>query len=155
MTDVCIQPVDPASPAVAELFALTEAYQLALYPPESVHMAPPTAFSQPGAVFLGAFVGDRLMGCGGYIDHGDYGELKRMFVRSEARGLGIGYRLLTALEAHAVTAGLPLLRLETGIHQPEAIRLYERAGYIRRGPFGDYDDDPLSVFMEKRLDPAR
>jgi putative acetyltransferase len=40
--------------------------------------------------------------------------------------------------------------LETGIRQPEALGLYERLGFVRRGPFGDYAEDPLSVFMEKR-----
>jgi putative acetyltransferase len=43
------------------------------------------------------------------------------------------------------------LKLETGIHQPEAIALYERFGFVRCGPFGDYQPDPLSVFMDKRL----
>jgi putative acetyltransferase len=41
--------------------------------------------------------------------------------------------------------------LETGPDQPEALGLYERYGFARRGPYGDYPDDPLSVFMEKRL----
>jgi len=43
------------------------------------------------------------------------------------------------------------MMLETGISQPEALGLYERSGYVRRGPYGDYPDDPLSVFMHKRL----
>jgi putative acetyltransferase len=46
--------------------------------------------------------------------------------------------------------GRHILRLEAGIHQPEALGLYEALGYVRRGPFGDYGDDPVSVFMEKR-----
>ena len=74
-----------------------------------------------------------------------------MFVRPQARGLGIGRRLLAALEAHAVAAGLTVLRLETGVSQPEALGLYEGTGYKRRGPFGSYTADPLSVFMEKWL----
>jgi putative acetyltransferase len=41
--------------------------------------------------------------------------------------------------------------LETGPYQHQALGLYERLGYARRGPYGDYRDDPLSVFMEKRL----
>jgi putative acetyltransferase len=44
-----------------------------------------------------------------------------------------------------------MLRLETGIKQDAAIHLYENAGFRRRGPFGSYRDDPLSVFMEKPL----
>jgi putative acetyltransferase len=47
--------------------------------------------------------------------------------------------------------GCRVLRLETGPYQPDAIGLYERCGFARRGPFGAYADDPLSVFMEKTL----
>ena len=42
-----------------------------------------------------------------------------------------------------------LLRLETGVLQPEALGLYRKLGYRERGPFGAYAADPLSVFMEK------
>lgn len=55
------------------------------------------------------------------------------------------------LESRARAAGFTVARLEPGISQPEALGLYARAGYRRRGPFGDYADDPLSVFMEKAL----
>ena len=51
------------------------------------------------------------------------------------------------LLAHGVTVA----RLETGIRQPEALALYERCGYARIAPFGDYREDPLSVFLEKWL----
>ena len=47
--------------------------------------------------------------------------------------------------------GVTLARLETGIRQPEALGLYRRLGYLERGRFGAYLEDPLSVFMEKRL----
>jgi putative acetyltransferase len=72
----------------------------------------------------------------------------------EARGRGIGERLLAALEEHARSDGIPMLRGESGVHQPAALRVCERAGFVRCGPFGDYPDDPLSVFMEKQLGPA-
>jgi putative acetyltransferase len=151
--EVRVAPVDPTSPAAAELIAALDAYQLALYPAESVHLIPADCLRSDGVTFLGAFLGDRLIGCGAYVNHGgEYAELKRMFVRPEARGLGVGRRLLGALEDHARSMGLTLIRLETGVSQPEALRLYERGGYARRGRFGDYPDDPLSVFMEKRLD---
>ncbi len=48
-------------------------------------------------------------------------------------------------------SGVHSLKLETGIHQPEAIGLYERFGFVRCEPFGDYAPDPLSLFMEKPL----
>ena len=51
----------------------------------------------------------------------------------------------------AVARGCRLLQLETGPFQPEALGLYARCGYTRCGPFGDYADDPLSVFMAKRV----
>lgn len=151
MTTLSIRPVDPTSPAVAELVAVLDALQTALYPPASVHSLPLYLLKRDNAEFLGAYLGDRLVGCGGYINYGEFGELKRMIVDPAARGQGIGRQLLEALEANALAAGLTKLRLETGIAQPEALRLYQRSGYKRRGPFGEYREDPLSVFMEKRL----
>ncbi len=91
------------------------------------------------------------MGCGALRVMADYGEIKRMFVRPEARGLKIGRRILDVLETTARSERLACLRLETGIHQPEAIGLYRAAGFIERGPYGGYAPDPLSLFMEKRL----
>jgi ribosomal protein S18 acetylase RimI-like enzyme len=56
--------------------------------------------------------------------------------------------MLNHLAAHARQHGIVLLRLETGIYQSEAIGLYERFGFRRIGPFGSYQDDPLSAFYE-------
>ena len=55
------------------------------------------------------------------------------------------------LESHLIKQAVTYARLETGIHQKEAIKLYERLGYYRIDPFGEYKVDPLSVFMEKKL----
>ena len=71
-----------------------------------------------------------------------------------ARGQGFARKLLTALERHAGDAGYSLVKLETGIHQTEALRLFESNGYVRTTRYGQYPEDPLSVFMEKRLSPA-
>ena len=60
-------------------------------------------------------------------------------------------RAIDALEREAVRAGRPLLRLETGVRQQAAVQLYERMGFERCGPFGDYRADPFSIFMEKLL----
>ena len=73
-----------------------------------------------------------------------------MFVLPEALGRGIGRAILAAIEA-ALPAHVAALRLETGVKQEAAVRLYEAAGFRRRGPFGSYRDDPLSIFMEKPL----
>ena len=74
-----------------------------------------------------------------------------MFVRPTARGRGVAQRILAFLESSARERGQALMRLETGVSQPEALRFYLRAGYARRGPFGDFGPDPLSIFMEKPL----
>jgi putative acetyltransferase len=90
-------------------------------------------------------------GCGGilFVDN-EYGEIKRMYVRPEFRGQGLGRRILEHLTRHATSRGITLLRLETGIHQLEAITLYERQGFRRIPPFGPYTDDPQTLCYEKR-----
>ncbi len=152
MNEIRIEPVDPTLPAIVDLLAELDEYQLALYPPGSLNLTPAEILRQRGAFMLGATMGGRLVGCGCYVRHADgWGELKRMYVRAEARGHGVGRRILEALETHARAAGVLSLRLETGVHQPIAIALYERAGYMRRGIYGDYAEDPLGVYMEKWL----
>jgi putative acetyltransferase len=91
------------------------------------------------------------IGCAALVNRDGYGEIKRMFVDEAKRGLGTGRKLLEHIAMFAAMAAVRELKLETGIHQPEAIALYERFGFVRCGPFGDYQPDPLSVFMEKRL----
>ncbi len=93
-------------------------------------------------------------GCGGVkLFDSEYGEIKRMFVRPQFRGLGLAKMILTHLEEYAQSQGVNLMRLETGIYQTEAIRLYERFGYYRIPPFGNYWDDPVSLCYEKKLTP--
>jgi putative acetyltransferase len=91
------------------------------------------------------------LGCGAFqLHHDGSAELKSMFVAPQARRRGIGRKVLEVIEA-AVRGRASALRLETGVKQLTAIGLYEAAGFRRRGPFGSYRDDPLSVFMEKPL----
>ena len=91
-------------------------------------------------------------GCGGIKLIGqEYGELKRMYVRPAFRGGGFGKMILDRLAEHAREHGVALVRLETGIHQEAAIRLYERAGFRRIGPFGEYVGAPMNLFFEKRV----
>jgi RimJ/RimL family protein N-acetyltransferase len=153
---IVIRAGNPALPDVQALIAQLDEYQRKLYPPESLHLSPVSELGQPDVTFLVAHLGGASVGCGALMNrHGDYGEVKRMYVRRECRGLGIGRRLLEALEARASYLGLQLVRLETGVAQPEALRLYEGAGYKPCDPFGSYAEDPLTVYMEKELAPAR
>jgi len=88
--------------------------------------------------------------CGGVkLYPADYAEIKRMFVRPASRGRGISRRMLEHLMAHAQAEGLQRVRLETGIHQTAAIRLYESAGFRRCKAFGAYVEDPVSLFYER------
>ncbi len=91
-------------------------------------------------------------GCGGVqLVEGEYAELKRMYVRPAYRGRGLGKLLVEELTRHAAEHGLTLIRLETGIHQVEALGLYRGLGFERIPPFGPYREDPVSICMEKRL----
>jgi GNAT superfamily N-acetyltransferase len=74
-----------------------------------------------------------------------------MYVVADARRLGIGAQILAALESEARRRGYDRLRLETGVRQPEAIALYERAGYVRVENFPPYVDAPMSVCYAKVL----
>jgi putative acetyltransferase len=152
MRQVLIQVNDPASSAARDLIERLDRYQTDLYPAESNHLLSVEALRQPDVTFLTASVDGAVAGCGAFVNQrGEYAEIKRMFVLPEFRGLKLGRRILEELENRARSSGLDLARLETGVHQAEALLLYERAGYQRRGPFGDYPDDPLSIFMEKKL----
>lgn len=81
----------------------------------------------------------------------DYGEVKRMYVRPAFRGRGLGKAILNHLAEHARAYGINTLRLETGIYQVEAIGLYDGWGFRRRGPFGDYTNDPNTIYFERDI----
>jgi putative acetyltransferase len=152
MTEITLRIESPRQADVLRLIEALDVYQRGLYPPESNHFLDVEALAAPGIRFFVARRDGRALGCGALrIDPAGYGELKRMFVSPEARGLKLGRRLLDRIEEEARRAGLGCLRLETGIHQPEALGLYRTAGYVERDAFGEYSSDPLSVFMEKRL----
>jgi putative acetyltransferase len=143
--------LEPANqPDVLELIDQLDAYQKPLYPAESHHGIDVEALSQPNVLFAVARDDEgRAIGCGAIVLDAGQGELKRMFTVPERRGQGIARSLLLYLESEAWARGCRHFVLETGYLQTDAIALYERFGYTRRGPFGDYVDDPNSVFMHK------
>ncbi len=75
-----------------------------------------------------------------------------MYVAPEARGNKLGAAILDRLELEAGALGIDRLVLETGSRQPEAIQMYERAGFTARDRWGEYADAPHSRCFEKRLD---
>jgi putative acetyltransferase len=142
----------PDQPEVIRLIAELDAYQDSLYPPESRHSLDLTSLKQDHVVFVVARDTSGLaIGCGAVVQNPEYGEIKRMYVHPESRGQGVAQKILGLLESEAMSVGCLQLQLETGPRQPEALRLYEQSGYERRGPLGKYTNDPLSVFMHKRI----
>jgi GNAT superfamily N-acetyltransferase len=147
-----ITPERPDSADAVALISELEAQLDPFYPSTSRHGYSVEKLIAQAVAFFVLRENGNAAGCGGIQLFGTaYGELKRMYVRQQFRGLGFGKLLLNHLADYARAQGVGLLRLETGIHQAEAIRLYERMGFQRIQPFGAYVEDPLSLFYEKRI----
>lgn len=143
---------DPDQPDIRRMLSASDAYMAALYPTESNHMIGISELQQANVRFHVARLDSVCAGCGALVLHDeDSAEIKRMWVEPQMRGMKIARRLLEVIEADARDARITALRLETGISQPEAISLYQSAGFIEIDAFGSYKPDPLSKFMEKRL----
>jgi putative acetyltransferase len=152
MEAVIIAREDPRQPEIQRLVRELDAMFEALYPAESNHLLDIETLAGEDTRFFVVRLEGEALGCGALWLHRDYGEVKRVYVRPEARGNRIGHLILHRLEEEARMLDLPLLRLETGIHQPEALGLFAAAGFAQCGAFGDYPgDDANSVFMEKRI----
>ncbi|HEX3598564.1 MAG TPA: GNAT family N-acetyltransferase [Lacipirellulaceae bacterium] len=143
----------PDSPDAILLINELQTHLESFYPPESRHGFNVERLIAESVAFFVLRVDCQAAGCGGVkiFDH-DFAEIKRMYVRPQFRGAGYGRLILGHLADHAGAEGISLLRLETGIHQQSAIRLYEGYGFRRIPAFGSYTDDPVSLCYEKRLD---
>ncbi|BBH64411.1 N-acetyltransferase [Actinoplanes sp. OR16] len=95
-------------------------------------------FTPPAGAFFVAELDGGLVASAGWRRHGPDAELKRMFTLAPARGRGVARRMLATIEESARAAGCTRVILETGDRQPEAIALYESAGYVRIDDFGFY-----------------
>lgn len=123
-------------------------------PPESVHALDLTALRSPDITFWSVWEGDQLLGCGALKQlDASTGEIKSMRTAKLHRRRGVAARMLEHIIEEAKRRGYADLHLETGSF-PEfapARALYSRYGFVYRGPFADYIDDPNSVFMTKKL----
>ena len=98
------------------------------------------------------YLDNDIIGCGAFKGFDDSKvEIKRMFVRPEFRGQGIGMEILNELEAWAKELNFKSTILETGKRQPEAIKLYQKAGYKIISNFGQYENVENSVCMLKEI----
>jgi len=156
------------------LLLLSDAYMASLYPADSNHLVSSESLRTGDASFIGAFQHDRD-GSGEGVTHRKtlavsasetlcvacvaarfyrtegYAEIKRLYVGKRWRGAGLAKRLMARIEAEIAEQGIQRVRLEMGIHQPEADALYRSLGYREIPPFGEYLPDPLSQFLEKAL----
>ncbi|WP_432761542.1 GNAT family N-acetyltransferase [Rhizobium calliandrae] len=134
------------------LLDMSSAYAQSLYPPESNHLLDLESLERPEVTFWVARLNGDIVGCCALVEADDgTAEIKRMFVDPLARGRKVAQMLMEALEETATEKNLTALRLETGVLQPDAIGLYRKVGYTEIEPFGSYEEDPLSLFMEKAL----
>ena len=148
---ITIRPGSPKEDGATRLLQQSHALMRSLFPAESNHFLSIDALCVPEVAFFVAVEGDDIRGTCALKTFEGYGEIKSMFVDPDHRGKGIADDLLRVAEAEARRQGLPLLRLETGDLLHAAHRVYQRHGFVVRGAFGDYADDPRSIFMEKKL----
>jgi putative acetyltransferase len=143
----------PDNPDAVILITELESYLAPLYPKWNQFGLRPEQLVKEKVAFFVTRVHGTPAGCIGLKFYPGFGELKRMYVRPSFRGTGLGKLMLKHLEDYALQHGTTVLRLETGIYQPEAIGLYERMGYHQIPPFAPYEASTalLSRFYEKNL----
>ena len=143
------------SPDVQALCEAQQAEMLALYEGEA-DIGPKRdawTFVPPDGVFVVVRDGDRAVACGGIARFDETrAEVKRMYVVPDARGRGLGRRILVELEEQARAFGYTGLVLETGDKSAAALSLYESSGYARIECYPPYDTRELSLCFEKRLE---
>ena len=111
--------------------------------------APPADFTPPGGAFVVVYEDGKPVAGGGIKrDEDGVAEIKRMYVAPEARGKGLGRRLLEALEDAARELGYARIRLDTGPRQPLAQAMYERSGYH---PIENYNGNPQAAFWGEKV----
>lgn len=123
-------------------------------PPEACHVLPIDGLRDPAIRFITLREDGRLLGCGALKRLSpDHGELKSMRTADAALGRGVGGAILDRLTEEARRSGMTRLSLETGstVQFAAALRLYEREGFQRCGPFGGYADTPFTRFFTKEI----
>jgi GNAT superfamily N-acetyltransferase len=142
-------------PVATALCAALEAELVARYDNADACLSPHRVadYTATRGAFLVARLEGEPVGCGGLrpAELDGVGEVKRMYVVPRARGRGIGAQVLDRLTDSARELGYARLVLETGKPQPEAIALYDRAGWLRIPPYGRYRDSPLKVCFGREL----
>jgi GNAT superfamily N-acetyltransferase len=143
-----------ADPVAQHLIERVQQEYVVRYGGRDAAVVDPAEFSPPLGLFLVAEVDGVPAGCGGWRSFGDgVAEVKRMYVEPASRRRGIAALVLAELERSAAAAGHRQLVLNSGDRQPEALALYDRAGYTPVAGYGVYADSPGAVFLGKELLP--
>jgi len=146
----------PDTPDATQLIDELQTHLSAIYPIKSQHGYSAQKLLAENIPFFVLRVDGTPAGCGGIRFVGkEFGELKRMYLRPQFRGSGLGKLLINHLEKFALENGINLVRLETGMQQTAAIKLYESEGFYRISPFPPYSNDPVSQCYEKSLSSPR
>jgi DNA-binding MarR family transcriptional regulator/GNAT superfamily N-acetyltransferase len=151
---VQITPVDPEHPdaryCLAEYVAELNRRSPRGFDPSVGATALPHEVRPPAGQFFVAYLQDQPVGCGAVKHHADApAEIKRMWVAAQARGIGLGRRLLETLEACARTSGARLAHIETSAVLTEALSLYRSTGWVEVPRF---NDEPFADhWLEKEL----
>lgn len=145
-------------PVVTRLVAEVQQEYVARYGGPDAAAVDPAEFEPPAGLFLVGFQDGVPVATGGWrrLDEPGYdpatdAEIKRMYVAAQARRQGLARRMLAELERTAAAAGVERLVLNTGPKQPEAVALYESAGYEQVPGFGYYVRYSCDYFYGKKL----
>ncbi len=145
---------DLQGPEIAQLLTQHLQHMASLSPPESTHALDIEALQQEDVVFWSAWQDDELMGCGALKRlNARHGEIKSMRTVDAHRRKGVAGKVLQHIIVEARGEGYKRLSLETGSMEgfKSACKLYEAFGFSYCPPFGDYIEDPNSVFMTLAL----
>lgn len=159
MADWRIQRVPITHPDAARLVEEVQQEYVVRYGSRDETPLDPSMFEAPRGAFFVGYLDDEPVATGAWRLRDDVlalgsrrtAEIKRMYVAAAGRRTGLARLMLAHLEATALRAGAPVMVLETGLAQPEAIALYESSGYVRVDDFGHYKGAPLSRCFGRRL----
>ena len=145
---------DLSGPEIAALLAEHKQDMMDTSPEDAVFTLPIDALREPDVVVWSAWAGDDLAGCGALKElNTNSGEVKSMRTSTSHRGQGVGSAICEHIVNEARSRGYDTLYIETGSHPAfePAHRLYQKHGFVYRGPFGDYKENDFSRFMELKL----
>ena len=151
---IIIKAADLDTPEFHALIETHAELMLSLSPPGSCHFLPMDGLRAPDVTVWEIRDGEALVGCGGLKElSGEHGEIKSMHTLQAKRGSGLGRKMLEHVLSEARRRGYQRLSLETGSTEgfKPARTLYQSCGFEICPPFGDYAEDPHSVFMTRPL----